>query len=96
MRACRRAGTSGDPQARVVRVDDKSEVGDRIDHRLGLARVYARDQERPPWRQPKTICAKRPSTLDQRPESTRLEFAKGRRCANNDLCAVCVRAEDVA
>ena len=52
-------------------------------------------QERPPRRQPEAARAKRPRAFDQRLESNRVDFAEGRRCADDDRCAECVHAEDV-
>ena len=91
-----RAGTGGDPQARLIRIDDKSEVGDRIDQRLGRVRVEAPDQERPPWRQSNTFCAKRPGVFEQRLETIRFDFTKGSRRADDNRRAIRVRAERFA
>ena len=95
MHAGRSARTSGDAQTRVVRIDDKSELGHRIDQRLCAAPVEADDQERPPGREPEAARAKRPRALDQRLESNRLDFAEGRRRADDDRCAEFAHAEDV-
>ena len=96
VRAGGSAGASGDAQPRIVRVDDKSELGDRIDHRRCAARVEAGDQEGPPGREPQAARAKRPRAIDQRFEATRLDFAEGRRRADDDRRAEFMRAEDVA
>ena len=96
MRAGGSAGTSGDAQARLVRVGDKSELGDRTDHRRRAARVKANDHESPPGGEPQTVRCKRPRTIDQCFEPAGVDFAEGRRRADHDRRSEDVRTKDVA
>ena len=96
MRASGSAGTSGDPQARIVRVDDKSEIGDRTEHRRGAARVEASDQKGPPRGEPEAVRSERPRALDQRVEPIGVDRAEGRRRADDDRRAEDLRTEEVA
>ena len=96
MRACGRAGASGNAQAQIVRVGYESELADRTDHQRRAAWVKANDHEGPPGGEPEAIRAERTRALDQRLESNRLDFAEGRRRADDDRRAKDVRTEDVA
>ena len=96
MRACGRAGASGDAQAQIVRVGYESELADRTDHQRRAAWVKANDHESPPGGEPQTVRCKRPRTIDQRLEPAGVDFAEGRRRADHDRRSEDVRTKDVA
>ena len=90
------AGTSRDAQARVGCVDDKSEIGHGIDQRLRAAPVEASNEKRAPRREPQAMRIQSARAFDQRLEASRLHFAKGRGCANDEVRTVTVSADHVA
>ena len=95
MRASASAGTSGDPQARIVRVDDKSEISDRTEHRRGAA------ESSPAIRKDRQGVSLRPlapasARVNQRVEPISVDRAEGRGRADDDRRAEDLHPEEVA